>query len=135
MVEKIVKGVSDTVKVGTALVTNKLITYAFTAGVIIALVIGLASNYISEATGAVLTSLLILAGIVVGFFNISNHEAKDYVLFVTAIVIVTSLGGDILGGVQKIGPYLVKVLASLLAFIVPSLVVVGIKSILHLAKD
>lgn len=135
MVDKIVKGVGDTVKVGTALVTNKLITYAFTIGVIVALVIGLASSYISDATMAVLTSVLILAGIMVGFFNITEHEAKDYILFVTAIVVVTSLGGDVLGQVQKIGPYLVKVLASLLAFIVPSLVVVGIKSILHLAKD
>lgn len=116
-------------------VTNKVIAYSFTVGIVIALILGLITNMLPPGVVPVLTSLLILAGIVVGFFNINPGETKDYVLFVTAIVIVTSLGGGILGKVQMIGPYLESVLASIMAFILPSVIIVGIKAVIGLAKD
>ncbi|MEK6845664.1 MAG: hypothetical protein AABY26_02805 [Nanoarchaeota archaeon] len=116
-------------------VANKVIAYSFTVGIVIALILGLITNMLPPGVVPVLTSLLILAGIVVGFFNINPGETKDYVLFVTAIVIVTSLGGGILGKVQMIGPYLESVLASIMAFILPSVIIVGIKAVIGLAKD
>ncbi len=116
-------------------VTNKVIAYSFTVGIVIALILGLITNMLPPGVVPVLTSLLILAGIVVGFFNINPSETKDYVIFVTAIVIVTSLGGGILGKVQLIGPYLESVLASIMAFILPSVIIVGIKAVIGLAKD
>ncbi len=115
-------------------VTNKAITYAFTIGVMVALVIGLASQYVPGTVLPYLTSLLILAGIVVGFFNIHPNEARDYVVFVTALVIVTSLSEGILGAVYVVGPLLESVLRSILAFILPSVIIVAVRSILHLAR-
>lgn len=116
-------------------VVNKVIAYAFTGGVIIALVLGVIVAWLPPTILPYLTSLLILAGIVVGSFNIAPAEAKDYVLFVTALVVVTSLGGDVLSKVQVIGPYLEAVLRSVLAFILPSVLVVGVKAILNLAQN
>ncbi len=115
-------------------VVNKLIAYAFTIGVVVALVLGLISAWVQPYV-PVLTSLLILAGIVVGFFNIAPNETRDYILFVTAMVIVISFGGNILGNVQVIGPYLTSVLSSILAFILPSVIIVGIKAVINLAKN
>ena len=115
--------------------TNKVIAYAFTAGVVVALALGLVSSWLPEGVVPYLASLLILAGIVVGFFNINPSETKEYVLFVTALVVVTSLSQSVLGAVQVIGPYLERVLASLMAFIVPSVLIVGVKAIINLAKD
>lgn len=119
----------------TKKVVNKLIAYALTVGVLVALVLGLISAMVPPSVLPYLTSLLILAGVVVGFFNITPEEAKNYVLFVTAIVIVTSLSKGSLEAVQVIGPYLESMLASLMAFIVPSVVIVGIKAVLNLAKE
>ena len=116
-------------------IENKVIAYAFTAGVVIALVLGLISAMVPANAVPYLTSLLILAGVIVGFFNITPLEAKDYVLFVTAIVIVTSMSKGALGAVQVIGPYLESVLASIMAFIVPSVIIVGLKSVLNLAEN
>lgn len=115
-------------------VVNRLIAYAFTAGVVIALVLGLVGAYIS-AWVPLLTSLLVLAGIVVGFFNIHPNETRDYVLFVTALVIVTSLSKGSLGTIQYVGPLLESVLSSILAFIVPSVVIVSVKAVIGLAKN
>ena len=114
---------------------NKVIAYAFTAGVVIALVLGLIASWLSASVVAVLTSVLILAGIVVGFFNIAPEETKDYILFVTAMVVVISFGGNVLGQVQLVGKYLASVLQMILAFILPSVIIVGIKAVMNLAKD
>ena len=113
---------------------NKVIAYAFTVGVVIALILGLLSPLVEDWVPA-LTSLLIVAGVVVGFFNITPNETRDYILFVTAIVIVISLGGNTLGKIQFIGEYLVTVLNSIMAFILPSVIIVGIKAIINLAKN
>ncbi|HIG93594.1 TPA: hypothetical protein HA234_05350 [Candidatus Woesearchaeota archaeon] len=101
---------------------------------VIALVLGLVSGLVTQWVPA-LTSLLILAGVVVGFFNITPAETKDYVLFVTAVVIVISLGGNTLGQVQYVGDYLSRILTSILAFILPSVIIVAIKAIINLARN
>lgn len=113
---------------------NRLIAYAFTTGVVVALVLGLVSTWV-QAWVPLLTSLLVLAGVVVGFFNITPNETRDYVLFVTALVVVTSLSQDAFGAVQGVGPYLQGMLGAILAFIVPSVIVVGIKAVINLAKN
>jgi len=114
---------------------NRLIAYAFTVGIVIALILGLISTWLPAGVVPVLTTVLILMGIVVGFFNITPTETKNYVLFVTALVIVTSLGGGVLGGVQLIGVYLESILQAILAFILPSVLIVGIKAVMNLARD
>jgi len=95
----------------------------------------LASSFIPANVLPYLTSLLVLAGIVVGFFNIHRDEAKDYVVLVTALVIVTSLSENILSGVQVIGPTLESVLSSILAFVLPSVVIVAVRAILNLERS
>lgn len=116
-------------------VANKMIAYAFTGGVVLALILGLVATMVPPGAVPYLTSLLILAGIVVGFFNITKEETTNYILYVTAIVIVTSLSKGALGAVQLIGPLLESILGSIMAFIVPSLIVVGLKAIINLAKN
>lgn len=116
-------------------VANKVIAYAFTAGVIIAVILGLISTRLAPGTVAVLTSILILAGILVGFFNITGAEQRDYIIFATALVIVTSQSKGSLGALQIVGPYLESVLGAMMAFIVPSVIIVGLRAIIGLAKD
>lgn len=119
----------------TRKVTNKVIAYAFTVGVLLALVLGLLSQFVPPTAMPFLISVLVLAGIVVGFFNIGQEEAKDYVVYVTALVIVTGLSQGALGAVQVVGPALEAVLRTLMAFIVPSVIIVAVRSIINLARD
>jgi len=119
----------------TKSVANKVIAYSFTIGIVIALILGLIASILPGTVAPILTSVLILMGIVVGFFNITPAETKDYILYVTAMVVVVALGGNNLGQLQVVGPYLVSVLNAILAFILPSVIVVGIKAVINLAKD
>ncbi|MEK6938163.1 MAG: hypothetical protein AABX04_03900 [Nanoarchaeota archaeon] len=116
-------------------IANRVIAYSFTVGIVIALILGLISSLLPGTVTPILTSVLILMGIIVGFFNITPAETKDYILYVTAMVIVVSLGGNNLGQLQLVGNYIVSVLNAILAFILPSVIIVGIRAVINLAKD
>jgi len=111
--------------------------YAYLVGVIGAVVIGILMSYIQGSVGAAwLTSLVVLAGLIVGFMNIGTKDIKDFLMISAVLVIVAGIGGAgaTLGSVGIIGPFLSGILIQLLAFVVPATVVVALKEILLLAK-
>jgi hypothetical protein len=116
-------------------VVNKVIAYAFMVGVLIALVLGLLSKWVPENATPWLVSLLVLAGIVVGFFNITASETKDFVLFITALVLISANAASAFAGLEWAGEHLQNVLNMLMAFLVPAGIVVGVKAVLNLARD
>lgn len=108
--------------------------YLFIAGVIIAVVLGLAAPKLGDAA-VWLWSLLVVLGMVVGFLNISGKEARDFLWITVALVLVAYAGQTASWeSVQLIGPYLKGVFDTILAFIVPASVVVGLKEIWILAS-
>ena len=114
---------------------KKIGSYSFIIGVIVAVVLGIAASALGTAAPW-LTSLLIIAGLVVGFLNISGKETKEFVLMSVSLVIVAFAGNasGTLGGVQVVGPYLQGIFNSIIAFVVPATVVVALKDIWALAK-
>ncbi len=116
---------------------NKVGAYAFTVGVVLAVILGLFSAYLGGQVSAILVSLLVLLGLIVGFLNIAGKETKEFLLVAIVLVIATSLGGATatLGGVQYIGGYLVGIFTNIMAFVVPAIIVVGLKDVLRLTKQ
>ena len=115
---------------------EKLGNYSFIAGVIIAIVLGLATAQLGTAAGW-LWSLLVVLGLVVGLLNVSGKETKDFLWVTVALVIVAYAGKDQISGwanVQLVGQYLAGVLANILAFVIPASVVVALKEVWTLAK-
>jgi len=110
--------------------------YSFIIGVILAVVLGVASAALGGAAVAWLSSLLVVLGLIVGFMNITGKETKEFLTVSTILVIVAFAGGasGSLGGVQYIGQYLSGIFNQLLAFVVPATVVVALKDILSLAQ-
>lgn len=108
---------------------EKIGHYSFIGGVIIAVVLGLASSQLGAPATAWLTSLLVILGLIVGFLNISGKESKDFML-VAVVLVIAAFAGDAsstLGGVQYIGDYLSGIFSHLLAFVVPATIVVALK--------
>lgn len=110
--------------------------YAYLVGVIVALIVGVLASYIPASAVGWLTSLIVVAGLIVGFMNVGAKEVKDFLLISTVLVIVAGLGGasTALGGVMYIGVFLDGVFTQLLAFVVPATVIVALKGVLELAK-
>ena len=112
---------------------KKIGYYSFVIGAIIALVLGLASAQLSEAS-VWLMSLLIILGLIVGFLNITGKETKEYLLIALVLVLVANFGGNVLESVQAIGPFLQGIFDAFVAFIVPAVIVVGLRAILKLSR-
>ena len=111
--------------------------YSFIAGVVIAVLLGLAIPALSSAKDWLFT-IMVLLGLVVGFLNISGKETKDFLLVTVALVIVAYIAGTQIASwekeVQLIGPYLKGIFSNIVAFVVPASVVVALRETWELAK-
>jgi len=110
--------------------------YSFIIGVIVAVVLGLAASKL-ESAAVWLQSLLVVLGLVVGFLDVSGKETKEFLWVTVALVVVAFAGSAQINSwsnVELIGPYLKGIFDSILAFVVPASVVVGLKDVWELAK-
>ena len=111
-------------------------SYSFIAGVVIAVILGLFAAYITGQVSAILISLLVLLGLIVGFMNVAGKETKEFLTVGVILAVVAYVGGAAeLGKIMYIGSYLVSIFSNIMAFVVPAVIVVGLKDVLRLAKE
>ncbi len=104
---------------------QKLGSWAFIVGIVISLVAGF------WQLGIVLTAVLIVLGLIVGFLNVTGSESTPFLLATVSLVIVSSFGGAILANVSLV---LQNMLNALIVFVIPATIIVAIKSVYSLAK-
>ncbi len=110
--------------------------YSFMVGVLIAVVLGLFAAYIRPPVAPILVSLLVVLGLIVGFLNVTGKQTQEFLTVGTILAIVSYVGGAAnLAQVMYIGPYLIGIFGNIMAFVVPAVIVVGLKDILKLAKE
>lgn len=111
--------------------TTFLGSLAFLFGAAIAIIIGVSNP---EYANTMLSSLLIILGLVVGFLNITTKEKHAFLFATVSLVIVSFFGGAVLGEVAVIGSYLEAVLRSILTFVIPATLVVAIRAVYSLEE-
>ena len=84
---------------------------------------------------AFLSVVLVVLGVVVALLNIQLKEINSFLMVVTALVVMTALGGAVLSHVPVFGAYFKGVMDSILTFIVSAGIVGAFKSIYVLARD
>ncbi len=104
---------------------NTIGSWAFLIGVILAVILGA----LGELTSLVITILVVL-GIVIGLLNISDEEVQPFLMAGAVLVIVASLGNDVMSSVKILG----NILNAVLALFVPATMIVALKSVFALAK-
>ena len=112
--------------------------YTFTIGVLVALLLGLASSVgLQEQTSKSLLSLLVLMGFVVGAFNITGKETNEFMLSAGVLCLFSSIaiGFRLFNNVAYIGGLMTDLLAAITLFAMPALFVVAVKNIWRLAKS
>ena len=105
-------------------------SWAFILGIVLAVVAAFVS-----LDAVMLSSGLVVLGLVVGFLNVAGHESKDFLLATVGLVIVSGLGSTGLGAVPTVGMYLTKMLTNVMTMVIPAVVVVSLKMVHGLAKD
>lgn len=113
--------------------TAKIGSFAFILGVLIAVVAGLIN--LDGQTKAIMTSLLIVLGLIVGFLNVTGKETTPFLLAAVSLVIVTNFGSNQLGQIQMVGSYIDSIFKSIMTFVIPATIIVAMKAIYALASD
>ncbi|MDD5193434.1 MAG: hypothetical protein PHF67_02505 [Candidatus Nanoarchaeia archaeon] len=109
--------------------------WIFLIGVILAVILGLfgTTQFIMNIQDIILVILLI-AGLVIGFMNVTGGETQKFLLASVVLVIVSVMAEGAIPG-NFIGGFITAILKNLLALIVPATIVVALKSIFVVAKN
>jgi len=98
---------------------------AFIIGVILAIILGLFGASIPEYAD-VITYIVIVLGLIVGFANISHKEATNFLISAIALLAVGTAGLEIL---PVVGTYIGGILTKIVAFVAPAAVIVALKAV------
>ncbi len=117
--------------------------WAFLIGVILALILGLFSmSQLGARLYTWLIGLLLLAGVLIGLFNIKAKETTTFLLAALSLVIVSAMGQAAIAtlspltiGSLSIANILASLLNALLLLFVPTTIIVALKSVFDAAKN
>ncbi len=106
--------------------------YAFVAGVLLAIILGLFS--FNTKYKVLISLVLVTAGLLVGIINITAKETVPFL--VASIALMTSAGfaSGMLQSIPDIGQVLNAVFVYIMLFVSPAALVVALKTVYSLAK-
>ena len=108
-------------------------SWAFLIGVILAVVIGIFSGLeIADLNSQLMTSILLVLGIVIGLFNIIDKEVMPFLMSGIALIIASVFGLLTRMAEIKVAS---ATLAALLLIFIPATIIVAIRNVFSLAKD
>lgn len=110
---------------------NILGAWAFLIGVILAIALGLFSDFFGASTYKVLLMILVVLGIVIGLMNISMKESSKFLLTALVLIFAAYAGQNVMSIIPQLG----KILGALLVLFVPATIIVSLKAIFDIAKD
>ena len=106
---------------------EKIGNWAFLIGVILAIIAG----FVPELQTPMITWVLVLLGLIVGFLNITAKETQEFLIASVAIIIATSTASNIV----SLGFTMSVVLTNVVTFVFPATLLVGFKTVWILAES
>jgi hydrogenase/urease accessory protein HupE len=99
--------------------------WAFIIGVILAIILGLFGASM-PAYAELITYIVIILGLIVGFANIAQKEAT---IFLISAITLLAVGGAGLELLPVIGSYIGGILTKIVAFVAPAAIIVALKAV------
>ena len=111
---------------------NKIGQWAFVVGILLAILVGL----IPAQWRGLVTLVLVVLGLIVGFLNVTDKEATPF-LVASVALLATGSARESLKVIppEILGDFLATAVGNIAAFVAPAAILVAIKSIWSLAKD
>lgn len=116
--------------------------YAFLAGVILALLLGILSSTMPASTAPVVIMVLAVLGIIVGLVNVTAKETHTFLVATIALLLAATAWTPLITVLQIFGDMGTTValwiggfVTHLVAFISPAAFIVALRTIYLLAKD
>ncbi len=121
--------------------SQKVGSYAFLVGVVLAVLFGIiaviAADLVTGMAGIV-TLVLVILGLVVGFLNIHDKHVSDFLIATIAIAMIGGTAGGLVAldaVLAGLGTILVNIVLGIQALVVAAALVVGLKKIFSLSKE
>ncbi len=111
--------------------SNQLGSWSFLIGFVLAVLLGLG---FTGAYQSQMVWLVFLAGLIVGFLNITADEVSGFLTAGTVLVLVSFLGQGA-GAFEGVAPQIVGVLKGILTLFVPATLIVAVKGAWTLARN
>jgi hypothetical protein len=115
------------------LVAQKLGKLAFLIGIVLCVLLGLAVWFtpaIIQGTAGLITLVLIILGIVVGFLNINEKHNSEFLIAVIAVVLIGSITiQQIVALIPVIATIVTAIFQNIVALVAPAALIVGLKQI------
>ena len=116
---------------------NLVGAWAFSIGVILAIIAGIFQSYMELPGSSIIYLLLVVAGIIIGFANAGDKNSVTFLLAALALVIVSGQANQTLQFISNLSPVLssmIKILNALLVMFIPATVIVALKTVFSVAK-
>jgi len=110
-------------------IVQKIGSWAFIIGLIIAVIAGF------WPIATIMTSVLIILGLIVGFLNVTGKETNSFLFATLVLVVMATQGGALLANIQYVGAMLQNMFAAMVLFIIPAGIIVALKAIWALAEN
>ena len=110
-------------------IVQRVGSWAFIVGIIIAIIAGF------YQIGTVMTTVLIIMGLITGFLNITGKETNSFLFATLVLTVMASMGGQVLQSISMVGPMLQSVFSAIMLFIIPAGMIVALKAIWALAEN
>jgi hypothetical protein len=111
--------------------------WAFLIGVLLALIAGIGAGVgAGFANNAWITALLVIAGLVVGFVNITVKETQAFLVAAIAVLVASTANLAVLfPGFGVIGAILAGIVAKLLIVVAPAALLVALRAVYGFAAE
>lgn len=116
---------------------NDVGKWAFIVGAVLAIIMGIGLGLGQTwADNVWLTVLLVVAGLVVGFVNISAKEAQPFLVAAIALLVANTANLAVLfPGLMQLGAILAGVVAKLIVVVAPAALLVAIRAVYGFAAE
>jgi len=111
--------------------------WAFLIGVLLALIAGIGTGIgAGFADNMWITALLVIAGLVVGFVNITVKETQAFLVASIAVMVAsTSNLAELFPGFEVVGAILAGVVAKLIIVVAPAALLVALRAVYGFAAE
>ncbi|MCH8945723.1 MAG: hypothetical protein IIA85_02270 [Nanoarchaeota archaeon] len=120
---------------------NTIGAWAFLAGVILAVLIGLSTTLMPIPAlitySAQIYAILVLLGIFVGFMHVTGKDSQTFLIAGVILVIVSKFGLESVTGTLigiGVGDAVSSVFGAMIALFAPATIIVALKTVFSLAK-
>ena len=111
--------------------------WAFIVGAVLAIIAGIGAG-LGQAWGnnVWVTALLVLAGLVVGFVNITSKEVQGFLVASVAVLVANTAGlSTLFPGALQLGAILAGIVAKVLIVVAPAALIVALRAVYGFAAE